>query len=69
MTEKVEFSTEVMNKIRESAVNFKDSIAAFFKEHSVEIKDWKFAVECTSESGYAIDVSVKVLVKPKPKKE
>jgi hypothetical protein len=61
VTEKVEFSSEVMNKIKQSAMNFKDSIANFFKGHSVEIKDWKFAVECTSESGCEVDVSVKYL--------
>ncbi len=66
MTEKMELTTERMGKIREAAIHFKESVSSFFKEHDVEIKDWKFAVE-NSETNYIIDASVKVLVKPKRK--
>ncbi len=38
----------------------------YFKDHEVELKDWKFAVE-NSETNYIIDASVKILVKPKRK--
>jgi hypothetical protein len=55
-----------MNKVKESAMKFRDSIGTYFKEQNVEIKDWKFTVE-SSESNYLIDVSVKVLIKPKTK--
>ncbi len=67
MAEKIEFTTEVMNKIKQSAMTFRDSIVTYFKENNVEIKDWKFTVEA-SENNYVVDASVKVLIKPKPKK-
>ena len=66
MTQKIEFTTELMNKIKQASMNFRDSIVTYFKENNVEIKDWKFAVE-SSESNYLVDVSVKVLIKPKTK--
>ena len=66
MTQKIEFTTELMNKIKQASMNFRDSIVTYFKENNVEIKDWKFAVE-NSESNYLVDVSVKVLIKPKTK--
>lgn len=66
MTEKMELTTERMGKIREAAMHFRDSISSFFKEHEVEVKDWKFAVENT-EANYTIDASVKIVVKPKHK--
>ena len=66
MAEKVELTTERMGKIREAAMHFRDSVGSFFKEHEVEIKDWKFAVE-NSEKDYVIDASVKILVKAKRK--
>ncbi len=61
-----EISAERMEKIRQAASNFKDQVASFFKEYSAEMKDWRFAVEST-EAGYVIDASVKVLVKQKSK--
>jgi len=66
VAEKVELTTERMGKIREAAMHFRDSVGSFFKEHEVEIKDWKFAVE-NSEKDYVIDASVKILVKAKRK--
>ena len=67
MTEKVvELTTERMTKIKDAAIHFKDQVGSFFKEHEVEIKDWKVAVE-NSETNYIIDASVRVLVKPKKK--
>lgn len=62
----VELTTERINKIKEAATQFRNSISSFFKEHEVEVKDWKFAVE-NSGPDYIVDVSVKVMVKPKPK--
>jgi len=66
MPEKVELTTERMGKIREAAMQFKDQISSFFKEHEVEVKDWKFAVE-NSETNYIVDASVRIMVKPKHK--
>ncbi len=66
MTQKIELTTELMNKIKQASMTFRDSIVTYFKENNVEVKDWKFAVE-NSESNYLVDVSVKVLIKPKAK--
>ncbi len=60
----IEFTTESMNKIKDAAMQFKNSVSTFFKEHDVEIKDWKFGVESTN-GNQIIDVGVKILVKPK----
>ena len=66
MTEKVELTTERMGRIREAAMHFRDSVGSFFKDHEVQVKDWKFAVE-NSESDYIVDASVKIIVKAKRK--
>lgn len=66
MSERVEFSTERMDKIKHAAMDFKDAVAGFFKDYSAEMKDWRFAVE-SGEQGTVVDVSVKVLIKPKGK--
>ncbi len=63
---KIEFSSERMEKIKQAATDFKDSVVGFFKEYSAEMKDWRFAVE-SGEQGTVVDVSVKVLIKPKSK--
>ncbi len=64
----MEFTAERMNKIKDAAIQFKDNVSTFFKDHDVELKDWKFGVE-SSESNQIIDVTVKILVKPKIKKK
>lgn len=66
MSGKIEFSSERMEKIKQAATDFKDSVVGFFKEYSAEMKDWRFAVE-SGEQGTVVDVSVKVLIKPKSK--
>jgi hypothetical protein len=66
LTEKVEFTSDRMEKVRQAAMHFRDTVTGFFKEHSAELKDWRFAVE-SGEAGYLVDVSVKVLIKPKSK--
>jgi len=66
VTEKMELTTERMGKIKEAAMHFKETVSSYFKDHEVELKDWKFAVE-NSETNYIIDASVKILVKPKRK--
>ncbi len=64
MPEKVDVTSEAMEKIRRAASEFKDSVAGFFRDYKAEMKDWRFAVE-NSEQGALVDVSVKVLIKPK----
>jgi hypothetical protein len=66
MTEKVELTPELTEKVKQAAMNFRDTVVNYFKEHNVEIKDWKFAVE-SGEAGYVVDVAVKIAIKEKPK--
>jgi hypothetical protein len=56
-----------MNKIKQAVNEFKDTLVNYFKENNVEVKDWKFAVE-NNESGYVVDASVKIQIKPKKSK-
>ncbi len=67
MPEKVEVTGETMDKIKRAASDFKDSVGGFFKDYSVEMKDWHFNVQ-SSEKGAIADVSFKVLISPKSKK-
>jgi Sec-independent protein translocase protein TatA len=66
MPENIELSAESMGKIKQAVNDFKNTLATYFKENSVEVKDWKFAVE-SSESSYIIDASVRIQIKPKNK--
>jgi hypothetical protein len=67
MAEKVEVTPERMEKIRNSITGFKDSLVSQLKDLHAEVKDWRFAVE-SHEEGVTVDVSVKLLIKPKAKK-
>jgi hypothetical protein len=65
--EKVEVTPERMEKIRNAITGFRDSVVNQLKDLHAEVKDWRFAVE-NHEDGVTVDVSVKVLIKPKTKK-
>lgn len=65
--EKVEVTPERMEKIRTAITGFKDSVVDQLKDLHADVKDWRFAVE-SHEEGVTVDVSVKVLIKPKAKK-
>jgi len=65
--EKVEVTPERMEKIRNAITGFRDQVVNQLKDLHAEVKDWRFAVE-NHEEGVTIDVSVKVLIKPKAKK-
>lgn len=67
MVGKVEIGMEKMEEIRKAAMEFKDSVAGHLKDMNVDIKDWRFGME-SHEEGITIDVSVKVLLRPKSKK-
>lgn len=67
MAGKVEIGMEKMEEIRKAAMDFKDSVAGHLKDMNVELKDWRFGME-SHEEGITIDVTVKVLLKPKAKK-
>ncbi len=66
MTGKVEIAMEKVEEIKKAAMNFKESIAERLKDMHVEMKDWRFGME-SNEQGVTIDVTVKVLLKPKAK--
>ena len=65
--EKVEVTPERMEKIRNAITGFRDQVVNQLKDLQAEVKDWRFAVESHDE-GVTVDVSVKVLIKPKTKK-
>ena len=67
MAGKIEIGMDKMEDIRKAAIEFKDSVAAGLKDMHVEVKDWRFGTE-SHEEGITVDVSVKVLIKPKAKK-
>jgi hypothetical protein len=67
MAEKVEVTPERMEKIRSAITGFKDTVVNQLKDLHAEVKDWRFAVE-SHEEGVTVDVSVKLLIKPKAKK-
>ena len=59
-----EFTTDKMEKIKQAAAKYREEIAGYFKDMTVEVKDWRFAVGKTEE-GQTIDAEVKLLLKPK----
>jgi hypothetical protein len=68
--EKVEFvevTMEKMDQIREAVGDFRSAVAGHVKDFHAEIKDWRFGME-THEDGVTVEVSVKLLIKPKEKK-
>jgi hypothetical protein len=67
MAEKVEVTPERMEKIRSAITGFRDTVVNQLKDLHAEVKDWRFAVE-SHEEGVTVDVSVKLLIKPKAKK-
>ena len=67
MEEKVEVTPERMEKIRSAITGFRDSVVKELKDLHAEVKDWRFGME-SHEDGIVVDVSVKLLIKPKSKK-
>jgi hypothetical protein len=65
--EKVEVTPARMEKIRTAITGFKDQVVNELKDLHAEVQDWRFSVE-SHEEGITVDVSVKVLIKPKSKK-
>ena len=64
MSEKTVNMTERLQKIGETLNQYKDALAAAFKDMEVEIKDWNFAVGKV-EKQYNVEVNVKLSIKPK----
>ena len=66
MAGKVEIAMDKVEEIKKAAEDFKNSIAGRLKDMHVEIKDWRFGMG-SNEEGVTIDVTVKILIKPKAK--
>jgi hypothetical protein len=66
MTEKRVDITERLQKIGQTLTDYKDALAAYFKDMEVEVKDWHFAVG-KDEKEYTVEVNVKLGIKPKAK--
>jgi hypothetical protein len=59
-----EVAMDKMEQIRKVVGDFRNAVASNVKDLHAEVKDWRFGVE-THEEGVTIDVSVKLLIKPK----
>ena len=56
--------TEKLQKIGQTAQEYKDAIVNQFKDMEVEVKDWNFAVG-KSENEYVVEVNLKLGIKSK----
>jgi len=56
--------TEKLQKIGETANEYKDAIVKQFKDMEVEVKDWNFTVG-KSEKEYTVEVKLKIGIRPK----
>ena len=60
--------TERLQKVGQTIQQYKDEVVKHFKDMEVDVKDWNFAVGKTEEE-YTVEISVKLGIKPKAKKE
>ena len=67
MTEKEINVPERLQEMGKKLGEFKDAVVAQFKDMEVEVKNWNFAVGKT-EAEYTVDVSLKLVIKPKKEK-
>ena len=56
--------TEQLQKIGQTAQEYKEAIVKQFKDMEVEVKDWHFSVG-KAEKEYTVEVNVKLGIKPK----
>jgi hypothetical protein len=56
--------TEKLQKIGQTAQEYKEAIANHFKDMEVEVKDWNFAVG-KMDTSYNVDVTLKLVIRPK----
>jgi hypothetical protein len=56
--------TEKLQKIGQTAQEYKDAIVSQFKDMEVDIKDWNFAVG-KMDKEYNVDVTLKLVIRPK----
>jgi hypothetical protein len=56
--------TEKLQKIGETAQEYKDAIVSQFKDMEVEVKDWNFAVG-KMDKEYTVDINLKLGIRSK----
>jgi hypothetical protein len=56
--------TEKLQKIGQTAQEYKDAIVSQFKDMEVEVKDWNFGVG-KMDKEYNIDITLKLIIRPK----
>jgi hypothetical protein len=56
--------TEKLQKIGQTAQEYKDAIVNQFKDMEVEVKDWNFGVG-KMDKEYIVDVTLKLVIRPK----
>jgi hypothetical protein len=56
--------TEKLQKIGQTAQEYKDAIVNQFKDMEVEVKEWNFGVG-KMDKDYNVDVNLKLVIRPK----
>jgi hypothetical protein len=56
--------TEKLQRIGQTAQEYKDAVINQFKDMEVEVKDWNFGVGKTDKE-YNVDVTLKLVIRPK----
>jgi aminoglycoside N3'-acetyltransferase len=56
--------TEKLQKIGQTAQDYKDAIVNQFKDMEVDVKDWNFSVG-KAEKEYTVEVNIKLAIRPK----
>jgi hypothetical protein len=56
--------TEKLQKIGETANEYKEAIVSQFKDMEVDVKDWNFSVG-KADKEYVVQVNLKLGIKPK----
>ena len=56
--------TEKLQKIGQTAQEYKDAIVSQFKDMEVDFKDWNFSVG-KAEKEYNVEVTLKLAIRPK----
>jgi hypothetical protein len=56
--------TEKMQKLGQTAQEYKDAIVNQFKDMEVEVKDWKFSVG-KAEKEYNVEIVLKLGIRPR----
>jgi hypothetical protein len=56
--------TEKLQKIGQTAQEYKDAIVSQFQDMEVDVKDWNFSVG-KAEKEYTVEVNLKLGIRPK----